>query len=187
MHRTGVQDLAPSPTGATWLGLPTSRHGELALPVLSLVSKGPAGLVPWGPRELSGWENLPPTPGYPTPLLSVRDRDWQGWRASSVGFLPCPRPAGCCQQSGCAAAAREDTETAGQRRLAARERPWPQVCLVLPARGVQRILKYVSVFFKSRDSTHVRTHTHVCMYVYVCIYGVPSATSGDVTIFGLSS
>lgn len=55
-----MQDLAPSPTGATRLGLPTSRDGELALPVLSLVSKGPAGLVPWGPRELSGWENLPP-------------------------------------------------------------------------------------------------------------------------------
>lgn len=109
-----------------------------------------------------------PPPEYPTPLLSVWDRDWQGWRASSVGFLPCPRPAGCCQQSGCVAAAREDTETAGQRRLAARERPWPQVCLVLPARGVQRILKYVSVFFKSRDSTHVRTHTR--MYVCVCMY-----------------
>lgn len=59
-----MQDLAPSPTGATRLGLPTSRHGELALPVLSLVSKGPAGLVPWGPWELSGWENLPP-PGIP--------------------------------------------------------------------------------------------------------------------------
>lgn len=51
---------------------------------------------------------------------------------------------------------------------AAREQPWPQVCLVLPARGVQRILKYVSVFFKSRDSTHARTHTR--MYVCVCMY-----------------